>query len=129
MDSMDLEREKGITIMAKNTAIVYEGVKINIVDTPVRRFRRRSRTDFEYGGRGHASGGCHRRSSAPYRFVLGKALERRLPPIVVINKIDRPDRRIKEVLDEIDDLFIDLEATEDQLDFPVLSPMPGPASP
>ena len=121
MDSMDLEREKGITIMAKNTAIVYQGVKINIVDTP-----------------GHADfGGEVERTlnmvdgvmllvdatEGPLpqtRFVLGKALERRLPPIVVINKIDRPDRRIKEVLDEIYDLFIDLEATEDQLDFPVL---------
>jgi GTP-binding protein len=121
MDSMDLEREKGITIMAKNTAIVYEGVKINIVDTP-----------------GHADfGGEVERTlnmvdgvmllvdatEGPLpqtRFVLGKALERRLPPIIVINKIDRPDRRIKEVLDEIYDLFIDLEATEDQLDFPVL---------
>jgi GTP-binding protein len=121
MDSMDLEREKGITIMAKNTAIVYKGVKINIVDTP-----------------GHADfGGEVERTlnmvdgvmllvdatEGPLpqtRFVLGKALERRLPPIVVINKIDRPDRRIKEVLDEIYDLFIDLEATEDQLDFLVL---------
>ncbi|MBI5607172.1 MAG: translational GTPase TypA [Deltaproteobacteria bacterium] len=121
MDSMDLEREKGITIMAKNTAIVYKGVKINIVDTP-----------------GHADfGGEVERTlnmvdgvmllvdatEGPLpqtRFVLGKALERRLPPIVVINKIDRPDRRIKEVLDEVYDLFIDLEATEDQLDFPVL---------
>jgi GTP-binding protein len=121
MDSMDLEREKGITIMAKNTAIIYKGVKINIVDTP-----------------GHADfGGEVERTlnmvdgvlllvdatEGPLpqtRFVLGKALERRLPPIVVINKIDRPDRRIKEVLDEIYDLFIDLEAAEDQLDFPVL---------
>lgn len=121
MDSMDLEREKGITIMAKNTAIVYKGVKINIVDTP-----------------GHADfGGEVERTlnmvdgvmllvdatEGPLpqtRFVLGKALERKLPPIVVINKIDRPDRRIKEVLDEVYDLFIDLEASEDQLDFPVL---------
>jgi len=121
MDSLDLEREKGITIMAKNTAIVYKGVKINIVDTP-----------------GHADfGGEVERTlnmvdgvmllvdatEGPLpqtRFVLGKALERKLPPIVVINKIDRPDRRIKAVLDEIYDLFIDLEATEDQLDFPVL---------
>jgi GTP-binding protein len=121
MDSLDLEREKGITIMAKNTAIVYKGVKINIVDTP-----------------GHADfGGEVERTlnmvdgvmllvdatEGPLpqtRFVLGKALEKKLPPIVVINKIDRPDRRIKEVLDEIYDLFIDLEAGEDQLDFPVL---------
>lgn len=121
MDSLDLEREKGITIMAKNTAIVYKGVKINIVDTP-----------------GHADfGGEVERTlnmvdgvmllvdatEGPLpqtRFVLGKALARGLPPIVVINKIDRPDRRIQEVLDEIYDLFIDLDATEEQLDFPVL---------
>jgi GTP-binding protein len=121
MDSLDLEREKGITIMAKNTAIVYKGVKINIVDTP-----------------GHADfGGEVERTlnmvdgvmllvdatEGPLpqtRFVLGKALAKGLPPIVVINKIDRPDRRIKEVLDEIYDLFIDLDATEEQLDFPVL---------
>ncbi len=121
MDSMDLEREKGITIMAKNTAVTYKGVKINIVDTP-----------------GHADfGGEVERTlnmvdgvmllvdatEGPLpqtRFVLGKALARGLPPIVVINKIDRADRRISEVLDEIYDLFIDLEAPEHQLDFPVL---------
>jgi GTP-binding protein len=121
MDSMDLEREKGITIMAKNTAISFQGLKINIVDTP-----------------GHADfGGEVERTlnmvdgvmllvdatEGPLpqtRFVLGKALERKLPPIVVINKIDRPDRRINEVLDEIYDLFIDLEATEEQLEFPIL---------
>src|SRR4030043_1314854 len=121
MDSLDLERKKGITIMAKNTAIVFKGVKINIVDTP-----------------GHADfGGEVERTlnmvdgvmllvdatEGPLpqtRFVLGKALERRLPPIVVINKIDPPDRRVKEVLNEIYDLFIDLEAAEEQLDFPVL---------
>lgn len=121
MDSLDLEREKGITIMAKNTAVVYRGVKINIVDTP-----------------GHADfGGEVERTlnmvdgvmllvdatEGPLpqtRFVLGKALERGLPPILVINKIDRPDRRIEEVLDEVYDLFIDLDATEEQLDFPVL---------
>jgi GTP-binding protein len=121
MDSLDLEREKGITIMAKNTAVEYRGVKINIVDTP-----------------GHADfGGEVERTlnmvdgvmllvdatEGPLpqtRFVLGKALAKGLPPIVVINKIDRPDRRIKEVLDEIYDLFIDLDATEEQLDFPVL---------
>ena len=121
MDSLDLEREKGITIMAKNTAVVYKGVKINIVDTP-----------------GHADfGGEVERTlnmvdgvmllvdatEGPLpqtRFVLGKALARGLPPIVVINKIDRPDRRIQEVLDEVYDLFIDLDATEEQLDFPVL---------
>jgi GTP-binding protein len=121
MDSLDLEREKGITIMAKNTAVMYKGVKINIVDTP-----------------GHADfGGEVERTlnmvdgvmllvdatEGPLpqtRFVLGKALAKGLSPIVVINKIDRPDRRIKEVLDEIYDLFIDLDAPEEQLDFPVL---------
>jgi GTP-binding protein len=121
MDSLDLEREKGITIMAKNTAVVYKGVKINIVDTP-----------------GHADfGGEVERTlnmvdgvmllvdstEGPLpqtRFVLGKALARGLPPIVVINKIDRPDRRVEAVLDEIYDLFIDLDAPEERLDFPVL---------
>ena len=121
MDSMDLEREKGITIMAKNTAVKYGGIKINIVDTP-----------------GHADfGGEVERTlnmvegvmllvdatEGPLpqtRFVLGKALAKGLFPIVVINKIDRPDRRIQEVLDEVYDLFIDLDASEEQLDFPVL---------
>jgi GTP-binding protein len=121
LDSLDLEREKGITIMAKNTAVMYKGVKINIVDTP-----------------GHADfGGEVERTlnmvdgvmllvdatEGPLpqtRFVLGKALARGLPPIVVINKIDRADRRIGAVLDEIYDLFIDLDAPENQLDFPVL---------
>jgi GTP-binding protein len=121
LDSMDLEREKGITIMAKNMAINYKGVKINIVDTP-----------------GHADfGGEVERTlnmvdgvmllvdatEGPLpqtRFVLGKALEKGLPAIVVINKIDRMDRRPKEVLEEIYDLFIDLDATEEQLEFPVL---------
>ena len=121
MDSNDLEREKGITILAKNTAVRYGDVKINIVDTP-----------------GHADfGGEVERtlkmvdgvlllvdaSEGPLpqtRFVLKKALELGLPPIVVINKIDRKDARPQEVLNEIYDLFIDLDATEDQLDFPVL---------
>jgi GTP-binding protein len=121
MDSIDLEREKGITIMAKNTAILYRGTRINIVDTP-----------------GHADfGGEVERtlkmvdgvmllvdaSEGPLpqtRFVLRKALESGLAPIVVINKIDRQDARPKEVLNEVYDLFIDLDATEDQLDFPVL---------
>jgi GTP-binding protein len=121
MDSMDLEREKGITIMAKNMSITYRGVKINIVDTP-----------------GHADfGGEVERTlnmvdgvlllvdatEGPLpqtRFVLGKALEQGLPCIVVVNKIDRPDRRIQEVLNEIYDLFIDLDATEAQLEFPVV---------
>ncbi|MEA3508854.1 MAG: translational GTPase TypA [candidate division NC10 bacterium] len=120
MDSIDLEREKGITIMAKNTAIVYHTTHINIVDTP-----------------GHADfGGEVERtlkmvdgvlllvdaSEGPLpqtRFVLRKALEARLVPIVVINKIDRGDARPSEVLDEIYDLFIDLDATEEQLEFPV----------
>ncbi len=121
LDSIDLEREKGITIMAKNTAITYRGIKINIVDTP-----------------GHADfGGEVERTltlvdgvlllvdaaEGPLpqtRFVLKKALEAGLPPVVVINKIDRKDARPAEVLDEIYDLFIDLDAREDQLDFPVL---------
>ncbi len=121
MDSIDLEREKGITIMAKNTAIEYQGIRINIVDTP-----------------GHADfGGEVERtlklvdgvlllvdaSEGPLpqtRFVLRKALDSKLKPIVVINKIDRPDARSQEVLNEIYDLFIDLDATEEQLDFPVL---------
>jgi GTP-binding protein len=121
MDSMDLEREKGITIMAKNTAVTYKGVHINIVDTP-----------------GHADFGSEVERTLTLvdgvlllvdaaegplpqtRFVLKKALEAGLPPIVVINKIDRSDARAAEVLDEVYDLFIDLDATEDQLDFPVL---------
>jgi len=121
MDSNDLERERGITILAKNTAIEYAGVKINIVDTP-----------------GHADfGGEVERTLAMVdgvmllvdasegplpqtRFVLKKALEAGLPQIVCINKIDRPDARISEVLDEVYSLFIDLDATEKQLDFPVI---------
>jgi len=121
MDSNELERERGITILAKNTAIFYHDVKINIVDTP-------GHSDF---------GGEVERalkmvdgamllvdaSEGPLpqtRYVLSKALESRLPPIVVINKIDRPDARPQEVLNEIYDLFIDLDAVEEQLDFPVL---------
>jgi GTP-binding protein len=121
MDNTDLERERGITILAKNTAVHYRDVLINIVDTP-----------------GHADfGGEVERTLAMVdgvlllvdasegplpqtRFVLRKALERRLTPMVVINKIDRPDARVQEVLNEIYDLFIDLDATEEQLDFPVL---------
>src|SRR5262249_34118199 len=121
MDSLDLERERGITILAKNTSIHYRDVKINIVDTP-----------------GHADfGGEVERTLAMVdgvmllvdasegplpqtRFVLKKALEAGLPPIVCINKIDRADARPAEVLDEIYDLFIDLDATEDQLDFPIV---------
>jgi len=121
MDSMDLEREKGITILAKNTAVHYGGTKINIVDTP-----------------GHADfGGEVERglamvdgilllvdaSEGPLpqtRFVLRKALAAKLPVIVIINKIDRPDARVAEVLDEVYALFIDLDADEDQIDFPVV---------
>lgn len=121
MDSMDLERERGITIAAKNCSVIWEGIKINILDTP-----------------GHADfGGEVERAlkmvdgailvvdaaEGPLpqtRFVLKKALERRLPMIVVLNKIDRQDARPQEVLNEIYDLFIDLDADEDQLDFPVL---------
>ena len=121
MDSNDLERERGITILAKNTAVFYAGVKINIVDTP-------GHSDF---------GGEVERalkmvdgvmllvdaSEGPLpqtRYVLSKALEANLKPILVINKIDRPDARPQEVLNEVYDLFIDLDAKEEQLDFPVL---------
>jgi GTP-binding protein len=121
MDNIDLERERGITILAKNTAVRYRDILINIVDTP-----------------GHADfGGEVERtlsmvdgvmllvdaSEGPLpqtRFVLRKALERGLPPIVVLNKIDRADARPKEVLNEVYDLFIDLDATEEQIEFPVL---------
>jgi GTP-binding protein TypA/BipA len=121
MDSMDLEREKGITILAKNTAVRHSGVKINIIDTP-----------------GHADfGGEVERgltmvdgvlllvdaSEGPLpqtRFVLRKALESRLPVILVVNKVDRPDARVKEVVHEVEELFLDLDANEDQIDFPIL---------
>ena len=121
LDSMDLEREKGITILAKNTAVRYAGVKLNIVDTP-----------------GHADfGGEVERgltmvdgvlllvdaSEGPLpqtRFVLRKTLEARLPVILVINKIDRPDARIDEVVDEVYELFLDLDADESQIDFPIV---------
>jgi GTP-binding protein len=121
MDSMDLEREKGITILAKNTAIRHGGVKINIIDTP-----------------GHADfGGEVERgltmvdgvlllvdaSEGPLpqtRFVLRKALEARLSIILVVNKVDRPDARIKQVIDEVYELFLDLDADQDQIDFPIV---------
>src|SRR5213075_2257341 len=121
MDSMDLEREKGITILAKNTAVDYDGVKINIVDTP-----------------GHADfGGEVERaltmvdgvlllvdaSEGPLpqtRFVLRKALEARLPLILVVNKVDRSDARVAEVVDEVYELFLDLDADETQIDFPIV---------
>jgi GTP-binding protein len=121
LDSMDLEREKGITILAKNTAVHYGGVKLNIVDTP-----------------GHADfGGEVERgltmvdgvlllvdaSEGPLpqtRFVLRKALEARLPVILVVNKVDRPDARIDEVVDEVYELFLDLDADESQIEFPIV---------
>ncbi len=121
MDSMDLEREKGITILAKNTSVVHKGVKLNIVDTP-----------------GHADfGGEVERgltmvdgvvllvdaSEGPLpqtRFVLRKALEARLPVILVVNKVDRPDARISEVVDEVYELFLDLDADESQIEFPIV---------
>jgi GTP-binding protein len=121
LDSMDLEREKGITILAKNTAVRYGDVKLNIIDTP-----------------GHADfGGEVERgltmvdgvlllvdaSEGPLpqtRFVLRKALEARLPVILVVNKVDRPDARIDEVVDEVYELFLDLDADESQIDFPIV---------
>ncbi|HYI99962.1 MAG TPA: translational GTPase TypA [Thermoleophilaceae bacterium] len=121
MDSTDLEREKGITILAKNTAVGYEGTKLNIIDTP-----------------GHADfGGEVERgltmvdgvlllvdaSEGPLpqtRFVLRKALAARLPVILVVNKVDRPDARISEVVDEVYELFLDLDADEEQIEFPIV---------
>ena len=121
MDSMDLEREKGITILAKNTSVRYDGVKLNIIDTP-----------------GHADfGGEVERglfmvdgvlllvdaSEGPLpqtRFVLRKALEAKLPVILVINKIDRPDARVDEVVHEVEELFLDLDADEEQIAFPIV---------
>ena len=121
MDSTDLEREKGITILAKNTAVGYEGTKLNIIDTP-----------------GHADfGGAVERgltmvdgvlllvdaSEGPLpqtRFVLRKALAARLPVILVVNKVDRPDARISEVVDEVYELFLDLDADEEQIEFPIV---------
>src|SRR5437016_10452578 len=131
MDSMDQERERGITIMAKTAAVRHGGVKLNIVDTP-----------------GHADfGGEVERglamvdgvlllvdaSEGPLpqtRFVLRKALERELPVVLVVNKVDRPDARVKAVVDEVYALFLDLDATDDQIDFPIVyaSAKPGRAS-
>jgi len=121
MDSMDLERERGITIMAKNTSVHYRNVKINIVDTP-------GHADF--GGEVErvlkmvdgvmllvdAAEGCLPQT----RFVLRKALEARLPAIAVVNKIDRQDARPEEVVNEIYELFLDLDATDEQIEFPIL---------
>ncbi len=121
MDSMDLEREKGITILAKNTSVRHRGVKLNIVDTP-------GHSDF---------GGEVERaltmvdgvlllvdaSEGPLpqtRFVLRKALEAHLPVILVVNKVDRPDARIADVIDEVYQLFLDLDATEEQIEFPIV---------
>ena len=121
LDSMDLEREKGITILAKNTSLRYRDVKLNIIDTP-----------------GHADfGGEVERgltmvdgvlllvdaSEGPLpqtRFVLRKALEAKLPVILVVNKVDRPDARVAEVVDEVYELFLDLDADEQQIDFPIV---------
>ena len=121
MDSNALERERGITILSKNTAVMHEGVKINILDTP-----------------GHADFGgevervltmvdgvlllvdAYEGPMPQTKYVLRKALEQHLKPIVVINKIDRPDQRVDEVIDEVLDLFIELDADEDQLEFPVV---------
>src|ERR1039457_2283373 len=121
MDSNDLERERGITILAKNTALFYHDTKINIVDTP-------GHSDF--GGEVERAlemvDGVMLLVDAAEgplpqtRYVLAKALEAKLKPIVVINKIDRPDARPQEVLNEIYDLFIDLDADETQLAFPAL---------
>ena len=121
MDSGDLERERGITILSKNTAIMYNGIKINIVDTP-----------------GHADFGgevervlnmvdgvvllvdAFEGPMPQTKYVLRKALEQGLKPIVVINKIDRPDQRVDDVYDEVLELFMDLDADDDQLDFPCI---------
>lgn len=121
MDSNDLERERGITILAKNTAINYKGTRINILDTP-----------------GHADFGgeverimkmvdgvvlvvdAYEGTMPQTRFVLKKALEQNLKPVVVVNKIDKPSARPEAVVDEVLDLFIELEANDEQLDFPVV---------
>ena len=121
MDSMDLEREKGITILAKNTAVRYGGTKINIVDTP-------GHADFG----GEVERGLRMvdgvlllvdASEGPLpqtRFVLRKALEARLRVILVVNKVDRPDARVEEVVNEVYELFLDLDADESQIEFPIV---------
>ena len=121
MDSNDLEKERGITILSKNTSLMYNGVKINVVDTP-----------------GHADFGgevervlkmvdsvllvvdSYEGPMPQTKFVLKKALELELKPIVVINKIDKPDARAEEVIDEVFDLFVELGANDEQLDFPIV---------
>jgi GTP-binding protein len=121
MDSMDLEREKGITILAKNTSVRHSGVKLNIIDTP-------GHSDFG----GEVERGLTMvdgvlllvdASEGPLpqtRFVLRKALEAHLPVILVVNKVDRPDARIADVIDEVYQLFLDLDATEEQIEFPII---------
>jgi GTP-binding protein len=121
MDSMDLEREKGITILAKNTSVRHRGVKLNIIDTP-------GHSDFG----GEVERGLTMvdgvlllvdASEGPLpqtRFVLRKALEAHLPVILVVNKVDRPDARIADVIDEVYQLFLDLDATEEQIEFPIV---------
>src|SRR5881398_2904288 len=121
MDSMDLEREKGITILAKNTAVRFQDTTINIIDTP-------GHADFG----GEVERGLEMvdgvlllvdASEGPLpqtRFVLRKALQKRLPVILVVNKVDRPDARIGEVVDETYELFLDLDAEEDQIEFPIV---------
>ena len=121
MDSMDLEREKGITILAKNTSVRHRGVKLNIIDTP-------GHSDFG----GEVERGLTMvdgvlllvdASEGPLpqtRFVLRKALEAHLPVILVVNKVDRPDARIADVIDEVYQLFLDLDADEEQIEFPIV---------
>src|SRR5437762_13066253 len=121
MDSMDLEREKAITILAKNTAVRHGGVTINIIDTP-------GHADFG----GEVERGLEMvdgvlllvdASEGPLpqtRFVLRKALQKRLPVVLVVNKVDRPDARPSEVVDEVYELFLDLDANESQIEFPIV---------
>ena len=120
MDSMDLEREKGITILAKNTSVRYRGVKLNIIDTP-------GHSDFG----GEVERGltmvdgvlllvdASEDQLPQTRFVLRKALDAQLPVILVVNKVDRPDARIGEVVNEVYELFLDLDAHDQQIEFPI----------